>query len=49
MTTVKLVAAMDPKVTAVAPVKAEPVSVTTVPPEVGPVAGEMLVTVGATT
>ena len=38
-TTVKLVAATVPKRTAVAPVKPEPVTVTTVPPSVVPEVG----------
>ena len=45
--TVKLVAAVAPNVTAVAPVKPVPVTVTTVPPVCGPVVGEIEVTVGA--
>jgi hypothetical protein len=45
--TVKLVAAVAPKVTAVAPVNPVPVTVTTVPPAVGPAVGEIEVTVGA--
>ena len=44
--TVKLFAATPPKVTAVAPVNAVPVRITLVPPEVLPVAGEILVRVG---
>ena len=44
--TVKLVAAVPPKVTAVAPVKFVPVMVTLVPPAVGPVFGDTVVTVG---
>ncbi len=40
-------AATLPKVTAVAPVKPVPVMVTVVPPDVGPVVGEILVIVGA--
>jgi hypothetical protein len=47
-TTVKLVAAAPPIVTAAAPVKSVPVIVTEVPPPVGPEFGEMLVTVGPT-
>jgi hypothetical protein len=39
--TVKLVAFVDPNLTAVAPVKFAPVMVTDVPPEVGPVFGLM--------
>ncbi len=38
-TTVKLVAAVAPKATAVAPVKPVPVMVTVVPPAVGPEVG----------
>ena len=45
--TVKLVAAVTPKVTPVAPVKSVPVSVTTVPPAVLPELGVTAVTVGA--
>ena len=48
-TTVKLVAGVMPKSTAVAPVKAVPVIVTVVPPVTGPSVGLMLVTVGAAT
>ena len=44
--TVKLVAAVTPKFTAVAPVKLVPVMVTLVPPLVGPAVGLMLVTAG---
>ncbi len=44
--TVRLVAAVPPKVTPVAPVKLVPVSVTTVPPPVGPLGGFTLVSVG---
>ena len=47
--TVKLVAAVAPKVTAVVPLKPEPVMVTVVPPADVPVAGEMPLTVGAET
>ena len=43
--TVKLVAGMPPKVTAVAPVKPVPVMVTLVPPDALPEAGEMPVMV----
>lgn len=46
-TTVTSVAASEPKLTLVAPVRLVPVIVTLVPPAVGPVVGEMLVTVGA--
>ena len=42
-----LVAAAPPIVTPVTPVKPVPVIVTLVPPKVGPVAGEIVVTVGA--
>lgn len=45
--TVKPVAAVAPKLTAVAAVKAAPVRVTGVPPAVGPAAGDKPVTVGA--
>jgi hypothetical protein len=48
LTTVNEVAALLPKLTAVAPVNAVPVTVTTVPPATGPEMGEILVTVGAT-
>ena len=48
-TTVKAVAAVVPKFTAVAPVKPVPVMVTAVPPVAGPVAGLTDVTVGAAT
>jgi hypothetical protein len=44
---VRLVAAVLPKSTAVAPVKPVPVIVTLVPPDVEPVSGLMPVTVGA--
>src|ERR1700722_7957550 len=47
--TVKLVALVVPNFTAVAPVKLLPVIVTDVPPEAGPVVGEIDVTAGATT
>ena len=47
--TVKLVAAVEPKLTAVAPVRVAPVIVTNVPPPSGPAVGEMAVTVGAVT
>jgi len=43
---VKLVAGVEPKVTALAPIKPVPVTVTTVPPVAGPVAGDRAVTVG---
>ena len=46
--TLKLVAAVPPKVTPVAPVKFVPKSVTLVPPAMVPVAGAMLVSVGGT-
>ena len=48
LTTVKLVAATPPNVTAVAPVKLVPVIVTLVPPATGPEPGLTPVTVGAT-
>ena len=48
LTTVKLVAATPPMVTAVAPVKSAPVMVMFVPPATEPVVGEILITVGAT-
>ena len=44
--TVNVVAGVVPKVTLVAPVKPVPVMVTGVPPLIGPVVGEMPVTVG---
>jgi hypothetical protein len=44
--TVKLVALFVPNVTAVAPVKHVPVTVTTVPPAVGPAGGLTLTTAG---
>jgi hypothetical protein len=47
--TVKPVAATAPKLTAVAPVKPVPVSVTVVPPPAEPLVGESPVTVGAAT
>ena len=47
--TVKPVAAVPPKVTAVVPVKFEPLMVTLVPPVPGPAVGEIPVTVGAAT
>ena len=47
LTTVMPVAAVPPMVTPVAPVKLVPVMVTGVLPAVGPLAGEMPVTVGA--
>jgi preprotein translocase subunit SecG len=47
--TVKLAAAVLPKLTAVAPVKLVPVIVTDVPPEVGPLPGLIAVTAGAGT
>jgi hypothetical protein len=49
LTTTRLVAATPPNVTAVAPVKAEPVMVTGVPPDCGPVVGARLVTTAAIT
>jgi hypothetical protein len=45
--TLKLLAAVVPNATAVAPVKLVPVTVTTVPPANGPLAGLTAVTVGA--
>ncbi len=45
--TVKVVAAVAPKVTAVAPEKLLPVRVTTVPPVCGPVVGEIELMIGA--
>jgi len=45
--TVKLVALVVPNLTAVAPVKPQPVIVTTVPPDCGPLLGETPVTLGA--
>ena len=47
LTTVKFVAGVVPKSTAVAPVKPVPVMVTNVPPDAGPDDGLMLVTTGA--
>ncbi len=47
--TVKLLAAVLPKVTADAPVKPVPVSVTVVPPPAEPLVGESPVTVGTAT
>ena len=47
LTTVKSVAAVVPKSTAVAPVNPVPVIVTKVPPAAGPLVGLMPVTVGA--
>ena len=44
--TVKPAAAVPPNFTLVAPEKLVPVTVTVVPPTVGPDVGEMLVTVG---
>jgi hypothetical protein len=46
-TTLKLFAGVVPKSTAVAPVKFVPVTVTVVPPDVGPELGLIAVTVGA--
>ncbi len=46
-TTTTLVPAVDPKSTAVAPVKLVPVRVTEVPPVEGPLVGVTAVTVGA--
>ena len=47
--TVKPVAAVAPKVTAVVVLKFVPVITSVLPPVAGPVVGEMLVTVGAAT
>jgi hypothetical protein len=47
--TVTPVAALDPKLTAVAPVRSVPVIVTDVPPVAGPAEGDTAVTVGAAT
>ena len=47
--TVKPVAAVAPKVTAVVVLKFVPVMTSVLPPVAGPVVGEMLVTVGAAT
>ena len=47
LTTVTLVAAVPPMVTLVAPVKLVPVMVIAVLPDVDPLVGKMLVTVGA--
>ena len=44
---VKLVAAVEPNLTAVAPVRLVPVIVTDVPPPVGPAVGAICATVGA--
>ena len=49
MVTCRLVPEVVPNLTAVAPVNPVPVIVTAVPPAVDPLAGEMLVTVGAET
>ena len=46
LVTCRLVPGVVPNVIAVAPVNPVPVIVTAVPPAAGPVAGEMLVTVG---
>src|SRR5665213_2235035 len=48
-TTVNVVAGIEPNVTAVAPVKPEPVTVTLVPPAMGPLVGLIAVIVGAAT
>ena len=48
-TTLRFVPTPVPKRTAVAPVKFVPLMVTSVPPAVGPEAGETFVTVGGTT
>ena len=47
--TVNPLAAVVPKFTAVAPVKPVPVSITVVPPDVGPLVGAIEVTDGAAT
>jgi hypothetical protein len=47
LTTTTLVAAVPPNVTVAPAAKFVPVIVTAVPPAVGPVFGDMLVTVGA--
>ncbi|KRC90086.1 hypothetical protein ASE25_11390 [Terrabacter sp. Root85] len=47
LTTVRLVPAIVPNFTAVAPVRLLPVMVTTVPPVVGPVVGEIELATGA--
>src|SRR4030081_2648941 len=47
--TVNVIAAVAPKLTAVAPVKPVPVIVTDVPPAAGPFVGLTFVTVGAAT
>ncbi|KRB26617.1 hypothetical protein ASD94_14065 [Acidovorax sp. Root70] len=47
--TVKPVAAVAPKVTAVVPARFVPVTITDVPPVIGPAVGEIDVTVGAAT
>ena len=47
VSTVKEVAAVEPKLTAVAPVKSVPVITTDAPPVVTPLEGLMLVTTGA--
>jgi hypothetical protein len=44
--TVRTVPALEPNLTAVAPVNPVPVTVTVVPPAAGPAAGEIPVTVG---
>ena len=46
LTTVSVVPAVEPKSTAVAPVKPVPLTVTKVPPAAGPLVGLTLVTVG---
>jgi hypothetical protein len=46
LTTVTLVAAVEPKVTVAPAAKFVPVMVTAVPPATGPLLGEILVTVG---
>jgi hypothetical protein len=49
LTTTTLVAAADPNVTVAPDTKFVPVMVTAVPPVVGPLLGDTLVTVGGTT
>jgi hypothetical protein len=49
LTTVNEVAAVDPKLTAVAPVRTVPVIVTVFPPPSRPAVGEIPVTVGTAT
>lgn len=49
LTVITPLAGTPPKVTAVAPVKPVPVTVTLVPPAIGPTVGDIAVTVGALT